>query len=120
VLEGIEYPADNDGRSFTSTFGEGVRIAKGASVDFYVLGDILPGAINRTIKFDIRESGDIWLTGATYGFTDYVYAGGNTDVAGSSVFITSDGTTDGDEGIPFFSGSTFTIYGTMVNGVGRN
>ncbi|MEN9561162.1 MAG: hypothetical protein RIQ56_435, partial [Candidatus Parcubacteria bacterium] len=69
----------------------------------------------RTLKFDIESSDDISLSGKTYGFGVGAGPGGATGTSGDSVFITSDGTEEGEEGQPFFSGSTVSIKpGTPV------
>ncbi|QQG37592.1 MAG: peptidoglycan-binding protein [Candidatus Kaiserbacteria bacterium] len=124
VVNGVEYPAIRSPYSekeYVTLFDPGIVIEKGLSIDVYVKGDPLPGAANRTIKFDIRDINDeVGLDGNLYGFGVGLSPVGNTDVAGAeSAFITSDGTTDGDTGSPFFSGSTITIRGATATGVGK-
>jgi hypothetical protein len=80
----------------------------------------LPSGVNRTVKFDIRKSGNVALLGNSYGYYVLIYPGGSTATSGNSIFITSDGTTDGSEGRPFFSGSVVTINGGTFTGVGKS
>jgi hypothetical protein len=115
-VNGTSYPTEVDGRSYTSTFSPGIVIAKGQSVDIYVQGDLTTTGANRTVEFDIDGSDDISLTGNTFGYGVGIAASGNTATDGHSVFITSDGTSDGDEGTPFFSGAIATINaGTVIS-----
>ena len=121
VVNGNSYPTAIDGHSFTSTFSPGIVIPKGQSVDVYIQGDLAITGSNRTVEFDIHGSDDIALTGNSYGFGVGIAANGNTATAGNSVFITGDGTTDGDEGVPFFAGSVVTINaGAMVSAGNSN
>lgn len=105
---------------YVTMFDPGIRIPKGQSVDVYVQGDLLPSAANRTVRFDIRDnSDDIALEGERYGFAVSASPAGNTATDGSSVFLTSDGTTDGDSLTPFYQGSTATVYGASVTYFGK-
>lgn len=116
IVNGASYPTEVDGRSYTSTFTPGIVIPKGQTVDVYVQGDLTTTGSNRTVEFDIDSSDDIALTGNTYGYGVGIAAGGNTATGGNSVFITSTGDTDGDEGNPFFAGSVVTINpGTVIS-----
>lgn len=124
IVNGKEYAATispYSEKDFVSTFDPGIIIQKGNTLDVYVEADILPGAANRTIEFDIRDiNSAVGLSGNLYHFSVAIAAAGNTGVAGAhSVFITSDGTTGGSAGTPFFAGSTITVKGTAVN-VGKN
>lgn len=119
VLGGIRYAAERDGRTYTSHFGSGITIRKGESLDIYVQGDITTSGVSRTLKFDIRSSDDVALSGKRYGFGVGLAASGNTATDGHSVFITSTGDSGGDEGTPFFSGSVVTIRGGTVNSIER-
>lgn len=118
VINDVTYPAEVDGRWYTSSIPS-LRIPKGTSVDIYVAIDMLPGAANRTVKFDLRESTNIVIYGAQYGFGIAPYPINNTDVSGESVFLTSDGTTDGDSLFPYYSGPTANVYGATVNGFSK-
>ena len=64
-----EYPAviSSDGKYYTTSFGSGVELDKGASAEIYIKGDIMSGS-NRTIKFDIYRTSDLMVSGQTYGF----------------------------------------------------
>ncbi|MDO8482720.1 MAG: hypothetical protein Q7S86_02790 [bacterium] len=119
VVNGVSYPTTIDGRKFTSIFEPAIVIKKGNSLDLYIQGDLATGGSNRTVKFDIRESGDISISGQSYGYYVLVLPESATATSGNSVFITSDGTTDGDEGSPFFSGSTVTINAGAFTSVGK-
>jgi len=120
TVNGVSYPTDTDDKTYTSTFSPGIVIKKGEGADIYVAGDLTGTGANRTVKFDIDSSGDIALTGNSYGFGVGVSAGGYTASEGDSVFITSDGTTDGDEGTPFFSGSLATVHGATITSIGKD
>ncbi|MEN9413067.1 MAG: hypothetical protein RLZZ342_154 [Candidatus Parcubacteria bacterium] len=119
VVDDNAYPAEVDGRWYTTTFPNGITIRKGYSADVHIRGDLLPSGAKRTVKFDIRESGDVELYGQTYGFGVNMWAAGNTSDTGNSVFITSDGTTDGDEGTPFYSGASIEILSGGFISIGR-
>ena len=122
VVNGQSYPATVRGRDYISFFDPGIVIKKGESIDVYVQGDIGITGANRTVKFDIYDNtDDVSLSGNTYGMGVGVSPEANTDVAGAeSAFITSDGTTDGDTGSPFYSGSTVSIVGASVTSVSKN
>jgi len=120
VVSGIPYPTEIDNRSYTSSFSPAILIRKGESVDLYVQGNLTTTGANRTVVFDIDSSDDISLTGNTYRYGVGVVADGNTATSGTSVFITSDGTSEGDEGTPFFAGSVATINGGTVTSIGKN
>lgn len=108
VVNGVSYPTEFDGTYYTSSIPD-LIIQKGMSADLYVTADVLPGAANRTIRFNINYPSDIVLYGTTYGFGIAPYAAGNTATDGSSVFLTDDGTTDGNALTPFFQGSVATV-----------
>mgnify|MGYP001614576693 FL=1 len=118
-VEGIAYATENAGRKYTASFEDGIKVTKGHAADIWITADILHGAANRTIKFDIRSSTDVWITGMSYGFGIAPYADGNTADTGESVFLTSDGTTDGNALTPFFSGSTVNVVSATVDYIGR-
>lgn len=119
-VNGVYYPTTVDGRKFTSTFSPSIIIKKGYSVDIYVQGDLTTSGSNRTVEFDIAGSGDISVIGQSYGYYVLVIPDSGTAASGHSVFITSDGTSDGDEGSPFFSGSVVTINAGTFTGVGKS
>lgn len=111
VVNGVAYSTEINGRTYTSTFTPALVIPKGQSVELYVQGDLTYLGAKRTVQFDIRSSDDISLIGNTYGYGVGTAPEGNTAVSGNSVFITSDGTSEGDEGAPFFAGSVASISG---------
>ncbi|NBV77090.1 peptidoglycan-binding protein [bacterium] len=119
TVDGISYPTEvSDGRDYYASI-QNTIIPKGFSKDIYISGDILPSAANRTVKFDIKDSANIEVWGKMYGFGIAPYPASNTADTGESVFLTTDGTTDGDSLSPFFSGSTATIYGATINGFSK-
>lgn len=119
VADGRTYATEADGRSYASSFSPAIRIPRGQSIDLAVLGDLTKSGAGRTVQFNIDSSDDISLVGLEYGFGVGVAPGGNTATEGHSVFITSDGTEDGDEGTPFFAGSVVTIQGGTEVYIGR-
>ena len=119
VVDGTSYPTTVSKRTFTSNFSPPVSIRKGYSIDVYVQGDLLPSAVNRTVKFDIRKSGNIAILGNSYSYYVLILPDGNTAVSGNSVFLTSDGTTSGSERRPFFSGSIVTVGGGTFTSIGK-
>lgn len=120
VIDGVAYPTERDGRVYASTFEPAIQIRRGMTLDAHVRGDILPGAANRTIKFDLYESGAISLTGLQYGFDVGIAAASHTGETGNSVFRTSDGTIDGEELHPFYSGSIVNVSSGGITSVSRN
>ncbi len=119
VVDGVSYPTENDGRSYSASFGDGILIRKGMSVDVTVKGDLTTSGSQRTVQFDIYDGGDIGLTGTTYGYGIFPIPEGNTGMIGSnSVFLTEDGTTDTDSIRPYFVGSPVTISGGALISVG--
>lgn len=119
VVDGKAYPTTVSKRTFTSNFDPPIVIRKGYAVDVYVQGDLLPSAVNRTVEFDIRKSGNIAITGNSYGYYVLILPDNNTAVSGHSVFLTSDGTTSGNERRPFFSGSVVTVSGGTFTTIGK-
>ncbi|HEY4514374.1 MAG TPA: peptidoglycan-binding domain-containing protein [Candidatus Paceibacterota bacterium] len=122
VVNGVSYPtviSPYSEKEYVSFFDPGIVIAKGDAVDVYVKGDFTTTGAGRTVEFDIRDINDeVSLSGNQYGFGLGLSPAANTDVAGAhSAFLTSDGTTDGDTVMPFFSGSITTIsagvFGTI-------
>jgi len=123
-VDGVDYPttiSPYNGRDYLATFDPAVPITKGNSINLFIKGDILPTAANRTIEFDINDiNSAVGLTGSLYGFAVGLSAEGNTALAGEhSAFITSDGTTDGDAGVPFYAGPIITVSGAAASYVGK-
>lgn len=119
VVRGQSYPAEADGRFFTSAFEPAIVIRKGNTADFAIRGDIGVSGMRRTIQFNLYYPDDIFVFGNTYGQGIYPYAGDNTATAGNSVFLTSDGSTSGSVVYPFFSGSVVTLSPGTFNSVSR-
>jgi hypothetical protein len=119
VVNGVSYPTKNDGRSYTTTFPDGIKILKGSSLDVYVQADTTATGSNRTVEFDLHYNTDIDVTGTTYGFGIGVYPEADTATDGHSVFLTDTGDTDGTSLTPFFSGSQYTISPGAVTSISR-
>ncbi len=119
VADGKSYPTTVSKKTFTSTFDPPIVVRKGYSVDVYVQGDLKPSAVNRTVEFNIRKSGNIAISGNSYNYYVLILPNNNTATSGHSVFITSDGTTNGNEGRPFFSGSIMTVSGGTFTSIGK-
>lgn len=120
VIDGIAHPTEREGRVYASTFEPTIKIPRGRTIDVYVRGDIKPSAANRTVKFDLHESGAISLTGLQYGFDVGIAAASHTATHGNSLFLTGDGTADGNELTPFFSGARFTVSPGALVSVSRD
>ena len=125
VVDGKKYPtviSPYSEKEYVTFFDPEIAISKGNSIDVYVQGDIKVSAVNRTIEFDIRDINDeVSLSGSLYGLGVGLIPAANTDVTGShSAFITSDGTTDGTTGTPFFAGSIVTVQGAAINVLQKN
>ncbi len=119
VIGGVRYAAEVEDRYYTTTFPEHIYIQKGSSVDFYVEGDLTTSGSGRTVQFDLESGTDLLLIGSQFGFGVFPTPEANTDVSGNSVFLTSDGTTDGDSLTPYFAGSTVTISNGAISGLGK-
>lgn len=115
IIGNTEVPAvlQPDGKTYISLFNPAIVIQKGTSVDLSVKGNLTTSGAGRTAEFDIHDNTDDEGTaGLMYGFGVGVFATGNTAESGAhSAFITSDGTTEGDAGVPFFAGSIVNISG---------
>ena len=119
VVNGKTYPAEVDGRWYTSTFTEPIIVEKGNTVEMKVVGDLLTTGSNRTVKFDLFWPDDIFVFGKYYGIGIYPYATDNIAMSGNSVFLTVDGTADTAALTPFFSGSAVTISPGAAVSIGR-
>ncbi len=119
VVQGISYPAEVDGRLYTSVFPEPFVIQKGNSLDIKFVGDLTTTGSNRTVKFDINDAGYVALTGTSYGFGIYLIPEDHTNTEGNSIFTTEDGSTDTDSIFPFFSGSVVTISPGAITGIDK-
>ncbi|GIW68575.1 MAG: hypothetical protein KatS3mg100_069 [Candidatus Parcubacteria bacterium] len=103
VVDGVEYPTvvTTDGKYYTATFGNGILIAKGNSVDVYIQGDIVGSNANgRTIDFDVEEKSDIVAMGETYGYGILPTAGAGSQFSNTAT--------------PFFNGYVVTVQGGQV------
>lgn len=123
-VDGTSYPitVSSDGKYYTASFSGGIMIDKGLSKDIYVQGDVVGSSVSgRTIEFDIYKNTDIYLTGETYGYGVTVTPGGNTasTATAASQFLTSDATTSGTIGTPFFSASQITVNPGSATSISR-
>ncbi|OHA18738.1 MAG: hypothetical protein A2664_04500 [Candidatus Taylorbacteria bacterium RIFCSPHIGHO2_01_FULL_46_22b] len=122
VVDGVKYPTtlSADGKYYTTNFGSGIVISKGFSKDIFVEGDFVgSSSAARTVQFDIYKTTDLYVSGETFMYGITPVPGGNTASAATtaSQFITSDGTTSGSAGTPWFSGSTITVSAGSVTTV---
>jgi len=110
IVDGTAYPTtvSTDGKYYTAVFSGGLLIDKGLSRDIYVKADLVGnGSANRTVKFDIYKTTDVYLSGVTYG---YGITPTGTGTSGSTVIANT---------TPWFSGSTVTITGGSVSTVSK-
>ncbi|KKR37715.1 MAG: Plasminogen [Parcubacteria group bacterium GW2011_GWF2_40_10] len=68
-IDGVAYDTtvSSDGKYYTSTFGSGIVVDKGGSIEMSIKGDIVSGS-GRTIDFDIYKRTDVNVVGETYGY----------------------------------------------------
>ena len=105
-VDGVSFDAvsTDGGRTFLSSFGNGISISKGFSKDISIKGDIIGGS-SRKIRFDIAKRTDLNLIGNVYGYGVLPPLGTYTGTA--SQFQTTED--------PWFRGSTVTMSnGTMT------
>jgi len=83
-VDGVAYDTvvSSDGKYYTSMFGEGIVVDKGANFEAAIKGDVVGGS-GRTIKFDVYKNTDIYLTGETYGYGITPPNGDQTDCSSS-------------------------------------
>jgi hypothetical protein len=108
-VNGQSFPTEVEGREYAATFGDGIRIQKGMSISVLIKGDITGSGSGRTVRFDLAGPDDVTARGQLYGFYVEGSPESHTDTSGNAVFLTSDGTTDGESLNPFYKGSEFTI-----------
>lgn len=68
-VDGTAYDTvvSSDGKYYTSTFGTGIVVDKGANVQILIKGDVAGGS-GRTIDFDIYKATDLGVKGETFGY----------------------------------------------------
>jgi hypothetical protein len=112
VVDGTEYPTtiSADGKYYTASFGSGIKIEKGLQKDVTIKADIVGGA-NRTVRFDIYKSTDVYVEGLTY-------MQGITPTAGSTS-ASSDSTAEFTTGTPFFHGALQNVTAGSVTTVSK-
>ncbi len=101
---GTAYPTtwSSDGKYVTATFGTGMVIDKGASIDIYIQGDVVgTSAANRTVIFSIYKNTDVYVTGETYGY-GITATGSGTGFGGSTAF---------------YAGNTLNVNNGSVTGI---
>ncbi|MBI3631861.1 MAG: peptidoglycan-binding protein [Candidatus Vogelbacteria bacterium] len=104
-VDGTAYDTtvSSDGKYYTSIFGNGILMDKGASKEIYVQGDVVGGS-GRTVSFDIYRTTDLVVTGDTYGYSVVPTA---VATAGSSgVFTTSN---------PWWNAADVTVQSGTLN-----
>lgn len=89
-VDGTSYDVvvSSDGKYYTTSFGEGLVVDKGASKEIYIKGDILGGSA-RTIDFDIYKKTDLYVTGETYTYGITPPLGASAASADSGAFSTN-------------------------------
>lgn len=115
IIDGVSYPTmvSADGDYVSASFGNGIMIAEGLSKDIYLKGDISgSNASGRTVKFDIENSSDIYMTGEKYGY-GILASAGTTGAA-------SDSSSEFTTGTPFFDGSKVTVTGGAATTISRS
>lgn len=116
IVNNTSYPTEREGKEYEASFGQGIRIEKGMNATITVKGDIRSSGSGRTVRFDIAGADDVGARGLQYGYYVEGSPESHTATSGNSVFLTSDGTTDGDSLDPFYKGSEFTISpGAFIN-----
>ena len=112
MVDGTSYPAvvSADGKYFTTSFGDGIVLAKGLAKDITVQGDIIGGPA-RNVIFDIEKATDVYMTGETYGYGVTPPAGSvsASDASASTQVLTT--------GTPWYDGITVTINAGSVSSV---
>ncbi len=107
IVDGTEYPTtvSADGKYYSTVFpGEGLLIAKGASKDLSIKGDIVGGS-NRTIAFDLAKRTDMFMLGKTFGYGIKAPAGSASGTNDSAFHSTDD---------PWYDAAVVTVSaGTM-------
>lgn len=114
VVDGTSYPAmvSADGDYFTANLGNGIVIPMGFSKEMYIKGDISgSNASTRTIKFDIEDETDIYLTGEKYGY--------GITASADSTGTASDSSSEFTTGTPFFDGSKVTVTAGAATTISR-
>ena len=86
-VDGTAYDTvvSSDGKYYTSIFGSGIIVDKGANVQILVKGDIVGGS-GRTIDFDIYKTTDLSVTGETFGYGITPPNGSDTSGTDDSAF----------------------------------
>ena len=122
IVDGQSYPTNLEGRNYSATLGDGIKLSKGNSLDVEIKGDLTSSGSNRTVQFNINDGSDIGIKGATYGYNLFPVPSDHTDTLDSgnhSVFATTDGTTGGTSLKPYFVGSITNISGAAMVSIGR-
>lgn len=94
IVDGTSYPTtiSADGKYYLSTFGPGIVVDKGNSVEILVRADIVGGS-GRTAAFNVEKTTDLYVTGEEFLFgitpptSGTGFSGGSIWYAGSTVTI---------------------------------
>ncbi|HEY4493331.1 MAG TPA: peptidoglycan-binding domain-containing protein [Candidatus Paceibacterota bacterium] len=111
-VDGTSYPTtvSSDGKYYTATFGNGIVVAKGNTVEITISAVALGGP-NRTIKFDLYRRTDVAFTGELFGYGITPPAGSGTAAATTQEFTS---------GTPWYDGITKTINAGTITTVSKS
>lgn len=101
-VNGVSYETSvsADGKYYTSTFGNGILVDKGGSVEISINGDIVGGS-GRTVSFDVYRNTDLAVVGDTFGYTLVPPTTGTAGLFGTSN--------------PWFNGADATVQSGTMN-----
>jgi len=92
-----------DGKYYTATFGNGIVVDKGNSVEISIKADIINGS-GRTIAFDLYKNTDVEITGETFGY------GLTPPTSGTGFFATN----------PWYDASVVTVTGGSATSISKS
>lgn len=106
-VDGTSYDvtASSDGKYYTTIFGDGIVVDKGANVELAVKGDIVSGS-GRTIDFDIYKNTDLYITGETFGYGITPPNGSSAATADTGAFSSSN---------PWYDAFQVTVSNGTIN-----
>ena len=108
-VDGAMYPTVISGNYYNATFGAGINIPEGNSVEVIIKGDVVDGS-NRTVIMDIRKRTDVIATGQTFGFGITPPAGSGTAAVATQALLA---------GTPWYDAITKTIQAGNVTTISK-